>query len=119
MSGTGECMMVKIRGFLFALLFPCIVFAGYDVPTIDDRKTTPPMVSGKVLEIIGNVLLVESRGKEISVLTDSSTHIFTVYGGLVLLHEICARSNIAIWYQSPEANIRIASAVSIRVPNTC
>ncbi len=101
------------------LLFSGILYAGYDVPTIDQRESSPPTVSGEVLEIIGNILLVESRGREISVLTNSDTHIFTDYGGLVLLHEICERSNIAIWYQSPRANIKIAAAVSIRVPSTC
>ena len=110
---------MKIRASVLCLLFPCIVFAGYDIPNIDDRTSSPPTVSGEVLEIIGNILLIESRGEEISVLTDSNTHIFTDYGGLVLLHEICERSSIAIWYQSPQANIRIASAVSIRVPSTC
>ncbi len=110
---------MRIKSFLLALLFPCALFAGYDIPTIDDRESSPPTVSGEVLEIIGNVLLVQSRGEEISVLTDSNTHIFTFYGGLVLLHEICESSNIAIWYPDPDANVRIASAVSIRVPSTC
>ena len=110
---------MKIRALVIALLLPGAVLAGYDIPTIDNRQSSPPTLSGEVLEIIGNVLLVESRGEEISVLTDVNTHIFTHYGGLVLLHEICERSDIAIWYHTPGANPRIASAVSIRVRSTC
>ena len=108
-----------IRTFLVCLLLPGAAFAGYKIPNLDDRESSPPVITGEVLEIIGNILIVESRGEEVSVLTNSDTHIFSVYGGLVLLQEICERSNIAIWYQSPEVNIKIASAVSIRVPRTC
>lgn len=108
-----------IRTLLLCLLLPGVGHAGYKIPSLDDRESSPPVISGEVLEIIGNILVVESRGEKVSVLTNSDTHIFSVYGGLVFLNEICERSNIAIWYHSPEANFRIASAVSIRVPSTC
>ncbi len=107
------------RVLIILLLLPCTALAQYKVPSADDRESSPPSVSGKVLDISGNIIIVESRGKEVSVLTNFDTHIFTSYGGIVYLHEICRNSRIDVWYASPDENPRIAYAVSIKVPETC
>ena len=109
-----------IRRFLWVLLLlPSVAAAGYEVPRIDSPESSPPSLSGTVMKISGNLLIVASGGEEVSVLTSPQTHIFTYYGGLVLFDEICSNSGIEIWYARPDVNLRIAPAVSIRVPVTC
>ena len=59
-----------IRTFLVCLLLPGAAFAGYKIPNLDDRESSPPVITGEVLEIIGNILIVESRGEEVYVNDD-------------------------------------------------
>lgn len=77
------------------------------------------MISGRIAEISGNLLIVSSQGQEYSVITSPATHIFTPYGGIVLFSEICANSRVDVWYADPDANFIIAYAASIRVPKSC
>ena len=104
---------------LLALLLPAALAAEYRVPSIDERNSSAPVITGNVIEISGNILVVASGGGEVSVLTNRDTHIFTGYGGLVLLDEICPGAAIDIWFRSSDANVRIAPAAAIRVPGTC
>ncbi len=101
------------------MLLPAIACAGYEVPSIDNPVSSPPSLSGTVIKISGNIVIVASGGTEVSVLTNRQTHIFTFYGGLVLLDEICSDAGIEVWYARPEDNARIAPAASIRLPATC
>lgn len=108
------------RGLLIlALLFPALLAAEYRVPSIDQRESSAPVITGRVIEVSGNLLIVASGGAEVSVLTNRDTHIFTSYGGLVLFDEICPGSALDIWFRSPDANVKISPAVAIRVPATC
>ena len=107
------------RGLLVALCLPALVFAEYKIPSVDDREASAPAVSGHIADISGNILIVQSQGEEISVLTAFDTHIFTGYGGIVRLDEVCRHSRIDVWYATPDANFRISTAASIRVPETC
>ena len=93
--------------------------AEYRVPSIDQRESSAPAIAGTVAKVSGNILIVASGGKEIPVLTNRDTHIFTAYGGLVLFGEICPGAAIDIWFRSPDANVKIAPAAAIRVPRTC
>lgn len=110
---------VRRLSLIALLMIPAIACAEYKVPSADDRESSPPSVSGKVIELSGNLIIVDSRGQEISVLTNADTHIFTSYGGIIYLHEICPDSKIEIWFRSPDENPKIAYAVSIRVPESC
>ncbi len=101
------------------LLFPAMLAAEYRVPSIDERESSAPVIAGKVAKVSGNILIVASGGKEIPVLTNPDTHIFTTYGGLAMFDEICPGAAIDIWFRSPDANVRIAPAAAIRVPWTC
>lgn len=107
------------RYLLIALLLPCFAMAEYRVPSVDSPESSPPTVSGTVIDINGNILQVESAGNELSVLTNRATHIFTSYGGIVYLNEICQPSAIEIWYRDPGSNPKIAYAASIRLFRTC
>ncbi|MDJ0776786.1 MAG: hypothetical protein QNJ85_02910 [Gammaproteobacteria bacterium] len=107
------------RLLLSVMLLPAIACAGYEVPSIDNPVSSPPSLSGTVIKISGNIVIVASGGTEVSVLTNRQTHIFTFYGGLVLLDEICSDAGIEVWYARPEDNARIAPAASIRLPATC
>lgn len=107
------------RGLLALLCLPGLLLADYKVPTVDDREASAPSVSGEIVEISGNILIVQSQGEQISVLTAFDTHIFTSYGGIVRFDEVCPHSMIDVWFAAPDANVRIAPAVSIRVPASC
>lgn len=107
------------RGLLIAFCLPCLALAEYTVPSADTREASPPQVSGGILDISGNLIIVRSQGEEISVLTGFNTHFFTTYGGILRLDELCRGSGIEVWYQTPDANIRIETAVSIEVPKSC
>ncbi len=110
---------MTLRLLVALLLLPIPALAGYEVPRIDNPEASPPSLIGTVTKISGNLLIVDSGGDEISVLTNPRTHIFTYYGGLVLFDEICSNTGIEIWFARPDVNRRIAPAVSIRVPATC
>ena len=112
-------MIVAGQLLLAALLLPATVSAGYEIPSLDSPESSPPSLSGTVTKVSGNLVIVASGGDEISVLTNRQTHIFTYYGGLVLLEEICSDLGIEVWYARADDNARIAPAVSIRVPATC
>ena len=107
------------RGLLIVLCPPCLALAEYKVPSADTRAASPPQVSGSILDISGNLIIVQSQGEEISVLTGFNTHIFTTYGGLLRLNELFRGSEIEVWYHTPDANIRIETAVSIEVSKSC
>lgn len=110
---------MRRAGLLPALLLPAMLAAEYRVPSIDARESSAPAITGEVIEVSGNILIVASGGGEVSVLTNRDTHIFTDYGGLVRFEEICPGAAIDVWFRSPDANVRIAPAVAIRVPGTC
>ncbi len=110
---------MKYLNLAVLMLWSASASAEYRVPTVDAPESSAPSISGETTEIIGNMLIVQRGDEEISVLTDGETHIFTFYGGVVLLHEICPGSKIDIWYPNAGANRRIATAASIRVPTTC
>ena len=116
-------MLIRMPGakhfLMIVLLWPMLALAGYEVPTLDSPESSPPSLSGTVTKISGNLVIVDSGGADISVLTNRHTHIFTYYGGLVLLDEICRDAGIEVWYARPDDNARIAPALSIRVPITC
>ena len=107
------------QSLLIVLCLPGIAFAEYRVPSADIREASPAQVSGEILDISGNIVIVHKRGEEISVLTGFDTHIFTTYGGILRLQELCKGSNIQVWYRTPDANVRISTAVSIKVPESC
>lgn len=107
------------RGLLILLFLPGVTFAEYRIPSADQREASPPLVSGRILEISGNIIIVQRGGEEVSVLTGFDTHIFTTYGGVLQLDELCDDSSIKVWYSRPDANARIATAVSIEVPRSC
>ena len=107
------------RTLLVLLLFPCFAIAEYKVPIPDNLDSSPPGITGKVISVSGNVLNVESDGNEVSVLINSSTSIFTVYGGFVSLNQVCKHSDIEIWYANPDENMESAFAAAIRVPYKC
>ena len=110
---TCGCLMA------LSLLLPQSAAAEYRIPDITTGEASPPPLAGTVTGISGNLILVRNAGDEISVITTRRTHLFTHYGGLVRLGEICPQSPIEVWFRSPDANPRIAPAVSIRVPATC
>ena len=101
------------------LLLPGVLLAEYKIPSADSREASTPQVSGRIVEISGNIIIVQKGSEEISVLTDFNTHIFTSYGGWLQLNELCSDSGIEVWYPAADANIRISTAVSIEVPQSC
>lgn len=104
---------------LLLLLFPSLVFAAYKVPVADDQQSSPPVISGSVLNVIDNTVTIEREGKEIEILTNSETHVFTEFGGHAFVNQICKHQNIEVWYNSPNANIKTDFAISIRIPKKC
>ena len=104
---------------MIAFLLPVLANAEYRIPSADSREASPPQVTGKILEISGNIIIVQSSSKEVSVLTGFETHFFTTYGGVLKLNELCPDSRLDVWYPRPDDNIRIATAVSIKVPKSC
>ena len=104
---------------LIALCLPAPALAEYRIPSADSREASPPQVSGKIIEISGNIIIVQSSSREISVLTDFDTHFFTTYGGVLHLNELCPDSELDVWYPGPDVNIRISTAVSIMVTKSC
>ena len=91
----------------------------YRIPTLDSREASPPTVRGRVIDISGNILLLERGGAEVAVLTSPETHFFTEPGGLIGLNDICLGSIAQVWHPSPDVNPRIAPAVTISVAEAC
>ncbi len=110
---------MNFQCLIILLLFPCFVLAEYKLPVADDQESSPPAITGNVKSINGNILIIESGSEEVSVFTNNDTHVFTVYGGFVLVSEICKHTEIEIWYKSPEENIKTTFAAAIRVPYKC
>ena len=104
---------------LLLLLLPSLVYAEYKVPLADDQQSSPPVISGPVLNVTGNTVTIKSEGKKVNVLTNGDTQIFTEYGGHVLINQICNLENIEIWYNHPNANIKTDIAIAIRVQRKC
>ncbi len=110
---------MKLAALTVCLLISTLALAEYRVPTVDDPRSSPPTLYGTVIDISGNIVVVDRGGEQLSVLTNRATHIFTGYGGIVYLNEICKASPIEVWYRDPEVNLRIAYARSIRLSRSC
>ena len=110
---------MKITILFSIVLFSSQVFAEYKIPVADSQESSPPIITGKVISISGSSLTVLSNDKEIKVLINRNTQIFTVYGGYVFLSQICSSENIEIWYNNPTDNILNTAAAAIRVPRKC
>src|SRR5690606_28297631 len=109
-----------MRNGIFILLFISgVTLAEYNVPVADDQEGSMPSITGIISSVSGNVATISTGQKTYSVLINNETSIFTEFGGIVFINQLCTSDPIEVWYASENPSIPTDHAVAIRVQKKC